>query len=177
MIRLFAALPVPAEISNLLVPLQRGLNGASWRPRDNFHITLRFFGDVTHDLASELDLRIADIPTGPITLALQGCGSFGKREPRAVWAKVSGNQALSSLSAECERIARQLGLPAEKKPFRPHVTLAYCHGTTADEAIDFETRNISLTAGPWIADRFHLYSSQLGVGPSRYVAETEYPLI
>lgn len=177
MIRLFAALPVPFKIAQSLTPLQRGLNGASWRPAENFHITLRFFGDVSHELARELDQDIADIPVQPIQLNLRGCGSFGKREPRAVWAKVSESLALSKLSGACERIARRHGLPAEKRPYRPHITLAYCHGTTPEEAGEFEARHVSFSAGPWTADRFHLYSSHMGRGPSRYIPEADYPML
>ena len=177
MLRLFAALPVPADVSRQLTPLQNNLSGASWRPIENFHITLRFFGDVSRDLAYELDREIAEIPAGPFQLSLRGCGYFGKREPRAVWAGVEASGPMERLAGACERVARQLGLPAEKRPFRPHITLAYCHGTTPEEAARFQQRHIDFAAGPWTADRFHLYSSRLGQGPSRYVAEADYPLL
>lgn len=177
MIRLFAALPVPNDIADTLIPLQRGLNGASWRPRENFHVTLRFFGEVSHQMAEELDRDIAEIPVTPITLTLRGCGFFGKRAPRAVWARVMENDALTNLSNACERIARRHGLKAEKRPYRPHITLAYCHGTLPEDALDFESKNIGFKAGPWTTDRFHLYSSHFGNGPSRYIAEADYPMI
>jgi len=176
MIRLFAALPIPANITEALKPLQKGLSGASWRPVQNFHITIRFFGDISFEMAEELDAAIAEIPVSPLELQLQGCGYFGKREPRAVWARVTENEQLHALSKECERVARRLGLPAEKRPFRPHVTLAYCHGTTPEEAAAYESRHIGFSTGPWTADRFHLYSSRLGNGPSRYIAEADYPM-
>ena len=67
MLRLFAALPVPADVTQQLTPLQNNLSGASWRPIENFHITLRFFGDVSRDLAYELDREIAEIPAGPFS--------------------------------------------------------------------------------------------------------------
>lgn len=177
MIHLFAALPVPSDIAQQLTPLQKSLPGASWRPKKNFHITLRFFGEVSREFAFELDDQIAAIPAQAFQLRLRGCGSFGKREPRAVWARVDSSDALETLAGACERVARQLGLPAEKRPYRPHVTLAYCHGTTPEEAARFEQRNIDFSAGPWLADRFHLYSSRLGNGPSRYIAEADYPLM
>lgn len=177
MIRLFAALPVPEDISEALLPIQKGLTGASWRPIENFHITLRFFGNVTFEFAKELDAAIGLIPGSPFQISLRGCGYFGKKEPRAVWASVEKNEKLLRLSKECERIARRLGLPAEKRPFRPHITLAYCHGTSPESAANFAARNANFIAGPWTADRFHLYSSQLGNGPSRYFAEAEYPLV
>ena len=176
LIRLFAALPVPPHIASVLTDLQRGLTGASWRPRENFHITLRFFGDVTHDLATELDRDIAQIPAPPLQLELQGCGRFGKREPRAVWAGVRETPELTRLANACEQVARRHGLPAEKRPFRPHVTLAYCHGTTPEEADSYVADHMTLEAGPWTSDRFHLYSSHFGRGPSRYIPEAEYPM-
>lgn len=176
MIRLFAALPIPPEIAEQLRPLQKGLAGASWRPERNFHITLRFFGEVSYQMAKDIDQEIADIPAASLQLTLRGCGYFGKREPRSVWAKVEHSKALNSLAGACERIARRHGLPAEKRGYRPHVTLAYCHGTSPEEAIDYERQHIEFSAGPWIADRFHLYSSHFGDGPSRYIAEAEYPL-
>ena len=177
MIRLFAALPVPSDISQKLASLQKGLPAVSWRPIENFHITLRFFGSVPRELAIELDQAIAEIPSEALKLTVRGCGYFGKREPRAVWAGVEETEPLLALAGACERVARQLGLPAEKRPYRPHITLAYCHGTQPEEAADFERRHIGLCAGPWVADRFHLYSSHLGRGPSRYIAEADYPLM
>lgn len=177
MIRLFAALPVPPDISQQLTALQKGVTGASWRPVANFHITLRFFGDVSHELAMELDQEIANIPVAAFQISLAGCGSFGKREPRSLWAKVEVNESLTKLAGACERAARRLRLPAEKKPYRPHITLAYCHGTHPEDAAKFEHTNIGFAAGPWTADRFHLYSSHLGKGPSRYVAEADYPIL
>lgn len=177
MFRLFAALPVPTDIAEQLLPLQKGLNGASWRPLKNFHITLRFFGEVTRELAVDLDRDIAEIAAQPIQISLKGCGFFGKREPRSVWARVEDNTALTNLSNACERIARRHGLPAEKRAFRPHVTLAYCHGTLAEEAAAFEARHVLFASKVWTADRFHLYSSHLGRGPSRYTAEADYPML
>ena len=61
MLRLFAALPIRSDIAEHLTPLQKGVAGASWRPQVNFHITLRFFGDVDRNLAYDLDAALADI--------------------------------------------------------------------------------------------------------------------
>ena len=177
MIRIFAALPIPIAISQQLTALQKGLPGASWRPIENFHITLRFFGEVSRELAFEIDREIAEIPALPFQLQLRGLGSFGKREPRAVWAGVDASEPLLALAGACERVARRMGLPPEKRPYRPHVTLAYCRGTTPDEASEFVQRNIGFSAEAWTADRFHLYSSRLGSRPSRYIAEADYPLL
>lgn len=176
MLRLFAALPIRPDIADLLTPLQNNVAGARWRPRANFHITLRFFGDIDMSLAHDLDAALGEIQAPQMKLSLAGAGWFGKNEPRAVWAGVAFNEALAELSVACERAARRLGLPAEKRKFMPHVTLAYCHGTLPAEAAEYAERHKGFSTPEFWADRFHLYSSHLGHGPSRYRAEAEYPL-
>ena len=133
MYRLFAALPVPETFHPGLVETQAGLAGASWRPAENFHITLRFFGNVSHASARDLDELLSEISCPPFEVSLEGMGWFGRREPTAVWARVRESDTLRALSAQCERAARRLGLEPDRRPFTPHVTLAYLHGTPLDE--------------------------------------------
>ncbi len=176
-LRLFAALPVPEDLSQRLKALQRGVAGASWRPAENFHITLRFFGAVDETRARALDDELAQIAMAPFEWSLSGAGWFGGAQPTALWIGIDAPEGLTALAQHCERAARRVGLPAEKRRFTPHVTLAYCHGTPAAGAAKFAERLGLFRAGPAIADRFHLYSSWLGKGPSRYVDEAEYPLM
>ncbi len=176
LMRLFAALPIPESIAERLTALQTGVSGAAWRPPANFHITLRFFGDVPHALARELDGELAEIEASSFEVALDGAGWFGRREPTALWAGVAPSAELERLAKSCERAARRIGLPAEKRPFRPHVTLAYCHGVTPEAAAAFAGRLAAFRTEPFWVDRFHLYSSHFGKGPSRYVAEADYVL-
>lgn len=176
MLRLFAALPVSTDQKRELTSLQKGLIGASWRPIENFHVTLRFFGDVDRRAAEALDDEIAGIEARQFPLGLSGAGWFGRREPYSVWAGVRADDALTGLADACERAARRVGLPAEKRPYRPHVTLAYCHGTPLEDARVWTERHQDFSSGPDWADRFHLYSSHTGRGPSRYVPEADYVL-
>ncbi|MEL7482011.1 MAG: RNA 2',3'-cyclic phosphodiesterase [Pseudomonadota bacterium] len=176
MYRLFAALPIRPDIASELQPLQERVSGASWRPAENFHITLRFFGHVDRHVAQELDFELGEIAAPQMKLRLKGAGWFGRREPSALWVGIDHDQDLARLAGACERAARRLGLPAERRRFVPHVTLAYCHGTTPEDAKAFAARHADFESSPFWADRFHLYSSHFGKGPSRYVAEADYPL-
>ena len=45
-LRLFAALSIPDHVAERLLPLMKGIGGANWRPRENLHLTLRFFGEL-----------------------------------------------------------------------------------------------------------------------------------
>ncbi len=176
-LRLFAAIPLPDDLRARLRPLQRGVSGAAWRPPENFHLTLRFFGEVTEDLAAALDDELARVRGQPFDVTLCGAGWFGGARPSALWVGVAPSAPLTTLAGRCERAARRAGLAPESRKFTPHVTLAYCHGTAPPDAARFVERLARFKADAMTVDRFHLYSSWMGKGPSRYVAEAEYPLV
>ncbi len=176
MYRLFAALPVPDNIWPGLLALQDDLPGASWRPEENFHITLRFFGDLSYTAARDLDDLLGGIRCQPFDITLESTGYFGRREPTAVWARVRENDALRSLSAQCDRAARRLGLTPDRQPFTPHVTLAYLHATPLDAVRLWMEKHGGYSGATFTADRFHLYSSHTTKGTNRYVAEADYVL-
>lgn len=178
MLRLFAALPVPPDAAGPLRKLQKDLAGARWRPEENFHITLCFYGDLSHNQARDLDGMLGEISAPVFEVALEGTGWFGRREPTAVWARVRETDELRGLAAACERAARRLGLALERRPFTPHVTLAYCNLTPLEAARAWTERHQAYRSEPWQAGAFHLYSSQrTKAGISRYDAEADYPLI
>lgn len=177
MLRLFAALPVPPDVSRPLLKLQKDLPGASWRPEENFHITLCFYGELSHAEARDLDGLLGEISLPAFDIAVEGAGWFGRREPTAVWARVRESDELRALASQCERAARRLGIALEKRPYTPHITLAYCHGTPLEAAQAWAWRHQGLRSEPWPVSHFHLYSSQSRAdGPSRYIAEADYPL-
>ena len=178
MIRLFAALEVPLDIAEGLVNLQTGVPGARWRPTEAFHVTLRFFGEVSEPIAANLDDALALIRMAPFEMHLQGAGAFGEQDHmRAVWAGVEKSEPLTRLAGKCETAARKIGLKPEKRAYRPHVTLAYLTGASAPRVAAWIAGHNLLQSGPWTARRFGLYSSQLGPDGSKYTLEREYPLL
>jgi RNA 2',3'-cyclic 3'-phosphodiesterase len=176
-LRLFAAHFLTEDKGARLLPLQHGLEGARWRPVEAFHITLCFLDTVSEPVAEDLDAELARIRLSPFEITLSGAGWFGGTEPRAVWIGVKPDDRLETLARACERAARKVGLNPEKRRFTPHVTLAYLKpGTPLEPVASFCQRLGAFSDGPIRIDRFGLYSSWLGKGPSRYVQETEYPL-
>ncbi len=176
-LRLFAGIPLPALAATQLTPLQRGVDGAAWRPTENFHITLRFFGDVDEVCAEQLDGELGRITAPPFDITISGSGWFGGSTPSALWLGVAHNASLHCLAERCEAAARRAGFVPESRKYCPHVTLAYCRGVPHAEAAKFAQRTSLVRIGPILVDRFYLYSSWLGKGPSRYVVEAEYPLL
>jgi 2'-5' RNA ligase len=178
-LRLFAAVDLPDDIIERLLALMKGVPGAKWRPKENLHLTLRFFGEVAEPVAEDIDSELAAAAesTPPFTLQLKGAGAFGGAEPRNLWVGVAASDGLKKLAADCERAARRAGLKPESRKFAPHVTLAYLNDTALDRVHAFESRLGLFETRPFRIDRFGLYSSQVRKSaPSHYRLEAEYSL-
>ena len=87
-LRLFLAIPIPEAIAERLLSLESGVPGASWRLPEQFHLTLRFIGEVDEAIARDIDHELGRIVAAPFEIALEGAGSFGGQEPTALWAGV-----------------------------------------------------------------------------------------
>lgn len=177
MIRLFAAVPIPAEVAQALARRQTGLPDARWRPLDTLHVTLRFFGDVREDVARDLDGELSGLGAQGFEMVLGGVGAFGEgADIHAIWAGVEENPALRQLAAKCETAARRAGLKPEHRNYRPHVTLAYLRRPDPDAVARWIQANNLLKSPAIGVDRFGLFSSWQTREGSAYRLEAEYPL-
>src|SRR5436309_8347660 len=75
--RLFTALEVPREIGFSLSLLRGGLPGARWIDPENYHITLRFIGDIDDRLAHEIALLLDQVKRPAFDLRFGEIASFG----------------------------------------------------------------------------------------------------
>jgi RNA 2',3'-cyclic 3'-phosphodiesterase len=177
-LRLFAALPVPEEIGQDLKRLQRGVPGAAWRPVENFHVTLRFVGEVDERKAEDIDSAFSEITVGAFDVQIGGAGHFGGADPHALWLGVRKSEALINLAAKCEKACRRAGLKPEGRAFTPHVTIAYLSSAARlDRVMAFEKREALFETEPWRVTYFGLFSSiTRRNAPSLYRLEAEYPL-
>src|SRR3979409_991610 len=98
--RLFTGLEIPAEIGQTLSNLRGGLPGARWIDPENYHVTLRFIGDIDGASANEIASMLFRVNRKPFDVTLQGLSSFGGRKPRAVVASVVPSRPLIELHAE-----------------------------------------------------------------------------
>ena len=177
MIRLFAALPLPPEVGQALARRQSGIEGARWSPVRNLHLTLRFFGDVREDIARDLDAELVSLRAPPFVLVLRGVGTFGEgADSPVLWAGVQPSDPLARLARACEAAARRVGLPAEPRASRPHVTLAYLKHPDPTEVGAWVQANNLMASPPIPVTSFGLSSSVLGREQPHYRLEAEYPL-
>lgn len=179
MVRLFAALSIPWDVSETLKRRQSGLPGARWRPQEALHVTLAFYGQMDErqadDLAAELSRASGG---GAFDIVLQGVGAFGDdHRSHTLWAGVQPSERLNVLAGRCRAAGQRAGLAMETRVYRPHVTLAWLKTQTSPERVAAWIAGHNLLSSPPIPfDRFGLYSSVLGDEGSTYTLEREYPL-
>ncbi len=176
-LRLFLAIPVPPDIAVRLTALETDVPGASWRQAEHFHLTLRFIGEVDEAMARDIDLEVGRIIAAPFEISLSGTGSFGGKEPNALWAGVDAPPDLARLASSCESALRHAGLAPERRTYKPHVTLAYLHGTLDDEVAPYLQDTADFRTETFWVDHFCMYSSRATKAASHYVEEAVYPLI
>ena len=175
--RLFTGLEIPADIGMRLSLLSGGLRNARWIDAENYHITLRFIGDIDDRLADEVADALGRIHRDPLEIRLDGLGAFGKDKPHSIHVRVQPTPALAELQAEQERIIQRLGLPAERRKFMPHLTLCRLRaGTSPAEVAQWLSLRGDFQAPPFTAGRFVLFSSKASTGGGPYVIEETYPL-
>ena len=174
--RLFTALEIPRDAALSLSLLRGGLPGARWIDVENYHLTLRFFGDVEGHVADEIANALDRVRRPSFQLHLSGVGAFGSKKPHAVWAGVSNSPELNALQSEIERICQRLGLPADPRKFMPHVTLARLRNVSAADVALYLSARGNFATTPFKVGRFVLMSSRDSVGGGPYVIEEAWPL-
>jgi 2'-5' RNA ligase len=177
MMRLFVALGLPDELRTRLAFMARGLPGARWVPPENYHLTLRFIGEVAAPEAEEIDHALAALHAPAFSLVLSGIGTFSRNgRPATLYVGVDRNPALDHLQSKIETALQRAGLAPERRRFSPHVSLARLDNAPEDKLVAYiQTHNLFRSA-PVPVERFTLYSSRLGKEQAHYEPEAEYAL-
>ncbi|MCX6769564.1 MAG: RNA 2',3'-cyclic phosphodiesterase [Candidatus Micrarchaeota archaeon] len=171
--RLFVAVVAPqeahAKIEKAALPLQGAL-GVKVLPPDNWHLTLKFLGEVPDGKVKEIEAALATVRFSPFTVSLSGAGAYPNENfPRAIW--VGGkSEGAEELAKKVEEALAPLGLPADDKKFSVHLTVA--RSKSAGDIYDFlqKTRKVC----EWEARSFTLMRSALLPQGAKYEALKEY---
>lgn len=157
--------------------LERGIPGARWVDADNYHITLRFIGEVAEDEAEDIDAALSTVSAPQFPLSIVGVGHFGKlRKARSVWAGVEAGPPLKHLQAKIESAIVRAGFPREERRFKPHVTLARIKGETGHHLANFLSEHGDFRLAETTVSHFHLFQSQLTRNGAMYESLCQYSL-
>ena len=167
MMRLFVALALPSAMRTRLSFLAGGLPGVRWVPPENYHLTLRFIGELPGWRAEEVDHALSNIRAPGFALQLNGVGIFAKAgRITTLYIGVERNPALEHLQAKVERALQHAGVEAERARFVPHVTMARLgsqRGETPEAKVAAWVQSHNLfRSTPMVVEHFTLFSSMLG---------------
>ena len=175
--RFFTALELPERVMKQMTLMRGGVIGARWLEPADYHITLRFIGDVDGRAARDIAETLGDIQRPKALVSFEGLSWFGGDKPRAIVAKVKADPALLDLQAEQERRLRRIGVEPETPKYTPQVKLARLRGVTQKAVAEtISPARGALQADAFTAERFVLYSARDGTGGGPYVVEAGYPL-
>jgi len=173
--RLFSGIEIPADICSELTHLQTGLDEARWIVPTDFHITLRFAGDIDGNQADEFSGFLSNIHFTPFEITLQTMGSFGGNRPRAVWIGMENSQDLLNLHHAHEMAAQHAGLKPESRKFTPHITLARLRNISPAETARYLEQKGLAKLPPFTVSKTALFSARPGGGGGPYKVEETYP--
>lgn len=166
--RVFVAVPLPPEIRLALADRLEGLDiPGKLVPPGNWHLTLRFLGEVertTYEVFLSRLVAVEGIPS--FRVSLDGIGGFPRPERASVvWAGLASGSldSLSALNEIAEQAAETAGLAPEERPFKPHVSLSRVRPPESINHLSAIELGLS-----WLADRVVVYRSHLGGGPAHY---------
>jgi 2'-5' RNA ligase len=178
MLRLFVAIELPTSIKDLLLDLEDPeLPNVRWSTYEQFHLTLRFIGDVHEGVASEIHDALQYIRAEPFTLDLQGLDCFGnKRSARIIWVGLRESEPLRALQRKVEHAVTGVGLEPERRKYRPHITVARCSRLPMSEVAGYVEPRAAFASPNFPVDHFAVFSSHQSSKGTYYRAEAHYPL-
>lgn len=197
-LRLFLAVPLPAEVRELVGAVTTELAAQAWPVRwaaaEGAHVTLHFLGDTDPERAELLRMALPAVVGrhAAFNLRTAGLGVFPSlRRPRVIWLGLHGPaHRLDTLQRDLGETLRGLDFPVEAGPYHPHVTLGRVREPGAP---GIPLRDLPEAIRPYLADtgpggkppppsksvpvrEVELVRSHLGRGGPRYEAIGRFPL-
>ena len=183
--RLFVAVNLPKKERERIHRASRALRDQSlpvrWVEPDNFHLTLKFLGEVRAEVVPHIVAILARVALGcpPFSAQLAGFGAFPTiRRPRVLWLGVEPTPALRCLKQDVEWALADLGFERETRAFHPHLTLGRVDRD--DEAGTFRGLDELVAemsySGSVPVRSVELMRSQTGKDGSQYSIVSSWPL-
>jgi 2'-5' RNA ligase len=181
-VRLFVALEIPASVREALAGLINEMRAIApkvkWVRRDNLHVTLKFIGHIAPERLDAIDASLETVRSnGVVKIDFRGLGFFpSEKRARVLWAGVEALANLAALAGEVDRVLTTVGLAAETREFKPHLTLARFDLPGMPPALcKVVERNATRAFGTLHAGTFHLIQSKLKTSGAEYTTLRSFP--
>ena len=181
-IRTFLALELPQTVRNKLsayVELISGnhkLQQIRWLPKENYHLTLAFLGNVEYVLISSLQLKLeqnlSSKKTVPFRFSEITPFPFSGT-PKIAAAMLEHSDEMIQLQHNTAKCVRAIGISLEHRRFKPHVTLGRLKYRSR-KSIVFKPQQIFLEG---VSEKLVIFQSELAPKGAVYTSLGEISLI
>jgi len=183
MLRLFVGIPLPDSYQRNLKSFTNLLGSrlkskVRWTRPGNWHLTLKFLGDVEESQVDDIKGVLSAIEFPAFDMRSGDCGCFPDMErPRVIWKGFrKGARRCEALAGAVEDALEPLGFEREKRPFKCHLTLGRVKQRKRD---DWEGCLHAAGQESWpgfTVDRFVLWRSELNPGGAVHTVFGEFML-
>ncbi len=182
--RTFLCIPIDSSLRAKLDELsqqarQRIPVRASWVRPENFHVTVRFLGEIDPMLTIDLEqsCRVATRDMTPFDLSIDRVGAFpSPSRPRVLWAGGKAPSSFCDLLSSLDHKLTTLGFPSGRPETVAHITLARIKGRTDPEIAQTIRSLADLPEWMLRADRLVLMESRLTAQGAIYTPLFTLPL-
>nr|WP_294914829.1 RNA 2',3'-cyclic phosphodiesterase [uncultured Neokomagataea sp.] len=173
--RLFVALDLSDALREELALLRGSLPNVQWIPKDNYHLTLRFIGEVSARAdQDDIDLALSRLSWEPFDLSLLGAGLRENTTNDTLTIHVERSEALTNLQANIEKHLRRAGCTTLRKRFHPEIALGHLSSSRREEAARWVQAHNLFRSAPMNVQHVTLFESLKGFGQHTYVPQAEY---
>jgi len=155
--RLFIALPVPEAAKDILAAVPHKTTDGQWISRDDFHITLRYLGDVPIRTIPALEESLTQIKRPAFNITVEGLGVFDAHQPAILWAAIPSTRKITALVGAINEKLSSLGFDMPTKPYIPHITLGRL--ASPHSIKDYIKKNTQHVQSHWKVTNFGLFTS------------------
>ena len=171
--RAFIAIELPEDIRKALAQLQNRLKSCGadvkWVEPNNIHLTLKFLGEIDDAQLNRITSILQNVSanTNSFPAFISSFGAFPKiNSPRVIWIGINkGNSEVSAIAKYLENEIKNVGIPAEDKPFSSHITIARTRSIFNLEKLVKELKflesNFSLQVREFDVTKITLFKSSL----------------
>ncbi len=180
-LRLFVAIAIPEPVRNEMARAQRDLQSLAprrairWTKPEQFHLTLRFLGDVAAARVEELKAAVGTVCANsrPLRLRAEGISFFpNARSPRVIWAGIHDEERLlTGFQSRIEAVVGAFTTGRGEDPFIGHATLGRVKDLNRPDAGKLEAyaqQTGNAVLGEWTASEVEIIRSELSASGAQH---------
>ncbi|MGQ9801579.1 MAG: RNA 2',3'-cyclic phosphodiesterase [Candidatus Saccharicenans sp.] len=168
--RIFIAIDLTTGIKTELARAVRLLKpvaaGIKWVEPENYHLTLKFLGEVSESQVEVIKAVLEDVVSRHCSfqLTVKSTGSFppGQSRMRVIWVGLEAEPELLALQSDLEDCLGQSGFEREERPFSPHLTIGRAREPQRQDRLKAELEKLgSKEFGAMKVNEISLFESRL----------------